>query len=820
MWQSYFLTGFRALFTNRIYAFINIAGLAVGIAAAALIFLYVRYESSYDAWLADSDRMYRLETKMLMMGSEPVTNGVGPRAAIAALPREFPQIEDVVGISLSRSVVTIDGEPRFAEIVRVDPNFFDFFKLPFVRGNKQTALRDPTGVVLTQKEATAYFGDANPIGRTIDIERKQEKSTLRVTGVIEDLPADSHLEFGLIARFNAAEADPAFVNNWGVMDTRVYAKLRPGADVGEINRRLPAFEKRNLGPMDEVFDYRLASVRGIHLAPPLMGEMRPGGDPVAVKAFSAIAALILLIACFNFTNLATAKASQRAREVGLRKVLGASRGQLIAQFMAESILLVAVATMIALALVEVVLPYFNRLLDLQMDVAYSGSGGLLLPALLLTLLVGAVSGFYPAIYLSHFQPAKVLRANAAPGASGSDRLRSALVIGQFAIAIGLIICAAIVHAQTSHARHADPGFRQQGLLALENVGLPQVQPAQQTLLREISSLSGVKAAALASNSPTASISMSSQVRRQGSSSEREPMDMASVDYGFMQTMGIAVIAGRDLAPRFGSDDASGKAMGGRPAIHSHAAGEAPPEPKHYNVLLNRAAVRQLGYENAEAAVGEQLSVGSDRSTIVGVVGDVHYRSLRDPAKATVYFRDDQRFNNIMIRFAAGDPAALRDAVASVWKKVAAGAPFDAEFVEDVLAEHYDADEVRARIFAIAALLAIVIACLGIFGLAAFTVERRKLEIAVRKVFGARDADIAKLMVWQFSRPVLLANLIAWPVAWWLMRDWLNAFSDRITLHPAWFLAAGALALIIAVCTVGGHALRVSRAHPIHALRYE
>jgi putative ABC transport system permease protein len=811
MWFNYLAAGLRTMRSNLLYSLINLVGLAVGIAAAILIFLYVRYETSYDRWIPDSDRIHQLQTRIKVMGPEPVDQATAPRIAAEAMARGFPQIEAMTAATRATAVVAVAREPVSKPILFTDPSFFDLFDLPFVRGDRRTALGDAASLVLTEKEAAGLFGASDPIGRTVDVESGGQKRALRVTGVLADLPGNSHLDVALIARFNPAEtvSGPAA---WGNFDSLVYARLKPGANGDEINSAMPAFEKRSLGPMDQAFDYRFAPIRHIHLAPPLQGAMRPAGDPLAVKAFAVIAALVLLIACFNFTNLSTAQASKRAREVGLRKVLGASRLQLIQQFMGEAILYAALGTVGGLALAELLLPFFNNLLDLELGLGYLSAGGILLPALGLTLLVGAISGTYPALYLSGFQPGRVLGASALAGSPGSGRLRQALVVAQFAVAIALMVCAAIVYAQTLYARDADPGFRPRGLLAVENLSVPGPVAAA-TLRDEVRNLPGVTRTALSGGSPTSRGYVTSGVRRPGAK-DVENLKIESIDFGLLPTMGIPVIAGRDFSPALAADTVP-------PAASFTNLTAAPPSAQdRFNILLNRAAVRRLGFRDASSAVGKEVILPQGRGDVVGIVGDVRYGSLRDPVEATLYLRDEVSFDHLLVRYADTDPAALSGAVKQVWRKVAGNVPFSARFVEDALAEHYEADAVRGQVFALAAALAVLIACLGLFGLAAFTVERRKLEIAIRKVFGARDRDIAALMVYQFSRPVLAANLIAWPVAWWLMRDWLNGFSERIALHPGWFIAAGALALAIAALTIFGHALRVSRMRPAMTLRNE
>lgn len=812
MWLNYLAVGFRTMRSSLLYTLINLFGLSIGIAAAVLIFLYVRYETGYDRWIPNSDRIHRLQTRIKVMGPEPIDSAQAPHVAAEALRRDLPEVETVTAATSGSSIVKIADEALERPILFADSNFFAFFDLPFVRGDRGAALNDPASLVLTQKEAISLFGASDPIGRTVELETDGRKRALRVTGVIADLPVNTNLNLALVARFEADGADPG-LPPWGAMDSFVFARLRPAAAVATVNARMPAFEKRNLGPFDQAFDYRLIPIRDIHLAPPVQGAMRPVGDPVAVKAFSVIAGLVLLIACFNFTNLTTARASRRAREVGLRKALGASRRQLLQQFMTESMSFAAVGTLGGLLLVELLLPWFNRLLGVELSLAYFGGAGILLPALGLTLLVGTISGFYPAVYLSGFQPGRVLRATASVGAFGSGRLRQGLVVAQFAVAIALTVCAGIVYTQTRFARHADPGFEPRGLLAIENLWMPGVSPSAGTLRDEIGKLSGVTRVSLAGGALAGGLRVAGGVRRPDAK-DTENMEMASIDFGALATIGIPLVAGRDFSPAMAADTV--------PEAASLASRSGLPAPSRtrFNVLLDRTAARRLGFGHPAKAIGQEVVMAQGRADIVGIVGDVRFGSLRDPPAATVYLRDEANFGSLLVRYDRTDPAALLRAVERIWRKVAADTPFKARFVEDGLARYYDADAVRGWVFAIAAALAVAIACLGLFGLVVFSVERRKLEIAIRKVFGARDREIAVLMVRQFARPVLAANLIAWPAAWWLMRDWLNGFSERITLHVGWFIAAGALALSIATLAVIGQALRVSRTRPAVTLRNE
>jgi putative ABC transport system permease protein len=527
----------------------------------------------------------------------------------------------------------------------------------------------------------------------------------------------------------------------------------------------------------------------------------------------------------NFTNLATARASQRAREVALRKVLGARRPQLIAQFLGESMLLAAIAGVIALALVELALPYFSAFLEADLDIHYLGSEGLLVPVFALILAVGLAGGLYPAFYLSRYQPASVLKANkSASDTPGSGRLRNVLVVAQFAISIGLIVCTIVVYHQTLFATRSSAGFDREGLIQLEGLRSIEFGAPRETLVRDIERIRGVTGASGTNIVPAGTQTLYTMVKVPGKA-EPEKIGWYSVQPDFFQTMRIPMLAGRPLSEAFARDKAY--IPGGNP--EDQAAAEAAARgiaSRGVNIVLNEAGARRLGFASASAAVGKSIGLslfgdelGIAQATIVGVAANSRFRSLREPIEPTIYY-DTGDYRRLMIRYENADPAKVRAEVEQVWKRLAPQVPVEADFTDVRLSELYESDARRGQTFAGFSLLAVVIACLGLFGLAAFTAERRTKEIGIRKVLGARVRDIVQLLAWQFSKPVVVANLVAWPVAWWVMRDWLNGFDARIDLGPGPFLLAAMLALGIAIATVAGHAIKVARLNPIHALRYE
>jgi putative ABC transport system permease protein len=834
MWRNYLTVGIRALAKNKTYAFINIFGLAIGLAACLMILLYVNYERSYDEWLPNSQNVYQVQSNW----SDPETGEqtAGQMSAYVTgrtLAQDFPQVERKVYALGASPVVLRDGEALTTEdVVMVDGPFFDVIRLPLVRGDSSTALTQAGTVVLSESEARRFFGDANPVGQTLTFVLKGQNVDHRVTGVMRDVPRNSHLRLNMVVRFDPASyyADnPDFLTQWGWQSGWNYVALRPGADIEAVRAGLPAWERRNIPDQSfgdrqvnqgDFAEWNLVNLRDVHLGSAQQGAMAPGNDERTILTFAVVAFLILGMACVNFTNLATARASQRAREVALRKVLGANRKQLVTQFMAESVLVASISMLLALALVELLLPLLAGFLDADLAMRYLGSGGMLLPIVTLVFLVGAVGGLYPAFYLSRFQPAQVLKANKSSAeAAGTGRLRSALVIGQFAVSIGLIICTAVVYAQTAFAQSADPGYRRQGILQVEGLGRRQLIGRGEAIAREVARVPGVAAVGRTGIGVATSNQTNTGVQVPG---REQPVGIGSyaVDDGFFRAMGIDFVAGRPLSGERPMDVDSRPAMPDPEADRALAA-------RGINVVVNELAARRLGFRDPRSAVGAQLRMflateeaGLVPITIVGVVRDTRFRSIREPIEPIVYRLATEGMGWLIVRYDTSDPNGVRDRVGAVWRRVAADVPYEAEFSEDVVAELYTAEQSRAKIFAGFALLAIVVACLGLFGLAAFTAERRTKEIGIRKVLGARSRDIVRLLAWQFSKPVIVANLIAWPVAWYVMRQWLNDFDTRIDLGPAPFVIAGLLALAIAIGTIAGHAIRVARANPIHALRYE
>ena len=830
MWRNYWTVAVRALAKSKTYSVINIAGLAIGMAACILILLYIRYEQSYDKWVPDVENTYQFQT----YGKNP-DDGQEFNIRMSSyvtkdrLKKDFPQVVSAAYIQDNEPVFLKDGQASATkDFMFTDDDFLKVVSLPLAAGTTLTA---PQTAVITQSEAIKRFGTDQVLSRTLTVISRGEKRDFKINGVLKDLPKNSHMKVNAIMRldyvtFNAT--GPQFLTCWGCQSGWVYLKVRPGSDVKAMQAQLPAWEKRNIPdePIGDIMynqgrdqDWNFVNLSDIHLGVAQDGAQTPGNDRRTITTFAIIALLILGMAVVNFTNLATARASQRAREVALRKVLGATRKQLIVQFVGESILISAASMLLALALVELLVKPFAAFLDAGLELDYLGTNGILLPAIALTLIVGIASGLYPAFFLSRFQPAQVLKANrSAAETPGSGRLRTALVVAQFAVSIGLIICTAVIYGQTVYARTVDPGFKRDHILQVDEMGRAQLWPLAEGIVQRVERIPGVTAAALTDIGVNTNNNNNNFIIPPGGS-KQVLIGQYNVGVGYLDAMGLKLLAGRWFDANRPVDDFTVP---------------YPPQPevekalhdRGMNVVINQYAAKKLGFSNPQDALGKVVRgemVGDDLGlmnvTIIGVVGDSRFRTVRTPIEPIMFHKVRAGPGWMMVRY-NGDPATVKAAIEREWKQVTNEVPFNAQFSEDVMQEAYEKEDARAQMFGAFSVLAVVIGCLGLFGLAAFTAERRTKEIGIRKVLGASTRDIVRLLVWQFSRPVIIANIIAWPIAWWLMRDWLNGFDQRIALTPLPFLVAAAVALGIAIATVVGHAVKVARSNPIHALRYE
>lgn len=799
---------YRSLTRHKLHAALNIGGLAVGIAVFLVLCLYVRFETSFDRWLPHHDEIYAVQTELHLPGSP--FNGAYP----VTMPGLFEQMrQDFPGLVGTRvrggkqgGSVIRENDAIGADVAQVDPSFFDVFDIPMVRGDGRRALADPSAALLSRSEAQRLFGDSDPIGRSITI-AVDSPQPYRIAGIFEDLPKTTDLQATILIPM-PLKPPPAVQwswYKWGMVDGATYLRLPDAMAARAFERKMPAFVRRHAGQdlgaePTKILSLSLRPITSLHLHP-TTGGAESNGRELTIVTLGMVGILTLLIAIINYVNLATAQSGLRAREVAMRKVLGANRAMLIRQFLGEAAAMATVASLLGMILAEVSLPVINAAGGLALRFPY----GLALPMLLvLVLVIALAAGFYPAVLLSRFPAAAVLASARAPGGGRSGtRAREALVVIQFGLAIAFLIGTVVLVAQTAHVRRSDLGFRRDGLLIVPSLADKRIFPDQaRPILAALRRVPGVVSVGASSSAPGMNNASLDVIERPGHPS----VTIGNIGVGpdFFRSYAPRLLAGRVFDDAHRTDDSSDwtRWKYGR------------------NVILNRKAVAQLGFRTPQEAIGKTVGQGNPR-TIIGVIDQLRFVSPRTAETATAYqYVRDVPFPAIAAIRYTGDTAAMLAQVRATWQRLSPQVPLVVETADQRLSDFYKADEQATRLFGIGAGLAVLIGCVGLWGLASFNTARRVREIGIRKTLGASSADIVKLLVGQFLRPVLIANVIAWPLAYVAMRTWLAGFEDRITLSPLYFVGASLLATAIAVLTVLGQALRASRAAPAWALRHD
>lgn len=827
MFQNYLNVAIRNLIKYRLYSLINVLGLAVGLAACVLITQFVRDEMSFDKHWEKADRIVRLQTRFNIPGREPLQAVTSMGIAKPFVENYFAtDVEKVTRFQPIEAVLKIDGRSHTDAVMFTDSETADIFDLPVLHGDLKATLADKSSIALSEEAAIRYFGRTAIVDEIITLTALDIKRDYRVGAVFADLPHNTVLEFEILTKIDEAdfENQPWLFNNWFSINAHMYIELKPESSLEKMASRLDAFANETIAipaalggdrPSSEFIVFSLMSIGDVQLNPIGIGEMKPTGDKTMVALFLTIAALILLIACINFMNLATAKSTQRAREVALRKVMGARRSQLIFQFLGESVLVALIGLLLGLVLVELFLPVYGNFLNRELAFSY-GDPVNLLTMIGLVLVVGVIGGAYPAVVLSRYVPAAVLKANKSTESSGSTMLRSGLVVFQFAISIALIVATTIVYAQMNFIQNMDLGYNKEKLLVINGTARQGIAEQQVALKAELERLPGVELSSYTQDAPLGLNESNISMEVPGSVSN-EPLliGVQTVDFDFLNTMQIPLIAGRDYDRQYERDTSPNRE------------GSSPEDVMESNLIINEAAAARFGFASAEDAIGKKVrqsggdQVASIDYTIIGVIPDINYQSVQSEIRPEVFINDPQNFLTMVLRY-SGDTEAVIEQTRAVWEGMAPDVPFQYSLIDEVLEQQLANEKNTANMLAVFSLLAVAVACLGLFGLASFTAERRTKEIGIRKVMGAGVVDIVRLLIWQFSKPVLLANLLAWPVAIYALNDWLQTFPyrvDSLWLLPS-CLVAGLIAMSIAWLTVGGNAARVARANPVKALRYE
>ncbi len=808
MLRNYLKTALRSLWKSKGFSAINIVGLAIGLATCLLILIFVMDELSYDRYNVKADRIYRLDGDIKFGGNHFIL-AVAPAPAGPAVRRDYPEVEKEVRFRGGGGRLVKKGDQNIQEdaMIFADSTIFDVFTLPMIAGDPHTALVNAHTVVITERVAKKYFDAVDVVGRTLMI---NDTIPYKVTGVIKDIPAQSHFHYDFF--LSMAELDEAKRNDeWLSNNFNTYIVLREGTDPKKFEAKLSQLIYKYIAPLlrqavnqsvEDFFkagnsvSFSLTPLTAIHLHSNKTAELDANGNIQYVYIFTAVALFILLIACVNFMNLSTARSSNRAKEVGIRKVLGSLRGNLISQFMLESILLSFISMLLAVGLAYLLLPVFNELSGKQMVIGLF-SRAWLVPALLgLVLIVGVLAGSYPAFFLSAFRPIAVLKGNVAAGFK-TGWLRNSLVVFQFGISIFLLVGTAVIYRQLGYIHNRALGFNREQVLIVDNTWHlgNDVRAFKQKLLK----LPGVGGATMTGFLPTSDSRNDDAIFLSPDLDTKKAISMQTwqVDENYIPVLGMKMAAGRNFSKEFLTD--------------SNAA------------IVNEAAVRLMqGVDPMRQNLYEMENIQTkklDKYHIVGVVKDFNFNSLREVVTPMVLFLHENR-GRLALRVNPANVPRLVGEIGDIWRQMAPSQPFSYTFMDDEFNNIYRTEQRMGGISLSFALLAIFIACLGLFGLAAYAAEQRTREIGIRKVLGASVGGIVSLLSRDFLRLVVVSAVIAFPLAWWAMHHWLQDFAYRITIGWEVFVLAGVAAMGIALMTVSFQAIRAALSNPVKSLRSE
>jgi putative ABC transport system permease protein len=803
MFKNYFKTAWRNLMKNKVFSFINIAGLSIGIAVSFVILMYVRDELSFDKFNVNANRIVRVIFKADINGGK-INESVAMAPVAQTMKNDFPEVEDATRIVNYGSPKISYKEKTFKDekVALVDPNFFSLFTLPMIEGTVKTALIQPNTIVLTKAAAQKYFGEENAIGKILSFNNNSE--IYKVTGVIENIPSNSHFHFDMFA--SLAGSKDAKSDSWMFGGYHTYLLLKPGTDIKQMEAKFPAMVAKYMGPQIQQqmglslaqfrtkgnsLGFTLQPLTSIHLHSTTNNEFEPGGNAGYVYIFGVIAIFMLLIASINFINLSTAGAAKRAKEVGVRKVIGSGRFQLIRQFLFESVLLTVLALIIAFVLVKLALPEFNNISGKHL--AFDAKP--MVALVVLGLLVGVAAGTYPAFYLSSFKPIVVLKGKLTAN-NKSFGLRSSLVVFQFFISVGLIISTIVVYQQMKFIENRNPGYNKEQVLTLP--GSYVLGNNEQVFKQEMLKDSRVVNATVSFYKPAGPSSYNNALAYpQGDENHLLNAVEYHVDEQYIPTMGMQMAAGRNFSKEFPTDSLA--------------------------LVINESSARALGWSDKNAVGKTIVRQNSVRGTnvpfqVIGVVKDFNFKSLHEsisPLFMTLYPE-----GGLIFKIKTTDVSGLLATMKKKWDAFNTGEPFTYSFLDDLFNKTYSAEQKTGTVLNIFSILIILVACMGLFGLVTYTAEQRTKEIGIRKVLGASVGQVTQMLSKEFLKLVLIASLIAFPVAWWAMNKWLQTFAYRINISWWVFAAAAFSAILIALVTVSFQAIKAGLANPVESLKSE
>jgi putative ABC transport system permease protein len=795
MFKNLFKIALRNILKDKVYSTINILGLTIGITCSLFLFMYILDELSYDRYNKNADNIYRIVSNI----KEPdnaFTWAVAQIPLAEELRNNYPEVENAVRFFNTSRTLYKNGDKQFYEedFYLADSTVFDMFTYEFINGNQTTALDAPFSIVLTESVAIKYFGKTDVLGESL---QNQQDEEFKITAVMKDVPHNSHYRFDALISRNTR---PQNQGNWGGFGVFTYIQLPAGYDLSKMYASFDKILKEKVNPIFEEYgikiQYELQKITDIHLYSKIQDEAEDGGDISYIYIFGAVAAFMLIIACINYMNLATARSANRAKEVGIRKVMGSQRRQLILQFVTESVVLALFSLVISLLLIYALLPAFNSLANKELPFSYITQTPVLTSLLLMIVVVGVVGGSYPAFYLSGFNPVNVLKGKLATK-GGNAVFRKTLVVLQFSISIFMLISTLIVFSQLDYLRNKDLGFDKSQVVRLD-LSRNMLQSAN-VLVSKLKQSSEVVAVGMADSSPGQGIGkLLMKVEDGDGKMVDRGIDLFQADYDFVTAMGMTIVQGRD----FSRDVASDTSLA---------------------VLVNEAMARRMSWSDPIGKKFEFLGgpPGTSERRVIGVVKDYHQNSLYDAIEPLMILLNDE-LNYIFVRTKQGDVRTSLTAVESMWKEVYPNNPFEYNFLDQDFNSQYRSDEKRSQIFTAFSALTIVIACLGLLGLAAFTTEQRTKEIGVRKVIGASVQGLVLLVSREFFVLVGIGLVIACPVAWYFTDGWLQNFAYRIELKDEWFtfVLSALIAIVITFATVGYHVVRRATANPVKSLRDE
>jgi len=798
MFSNYFRVALRNLRKHAVYSAINVLGLAIGMTCCLLIFLYVRHELSYDNYHGKADRIYRVVTD-IKTDTETIHADVSSDATGPHLQTGLPEVQEAVRLNY-RGFLFESGANKFQEgqVLIADANLFKVFDFPMVTGSPQTALQAPFSLVLTEKAAKKYFGSENPVGKTIKLDGKHAAT---VTALIRDVPENTNFKFDIVlsmATLKTQSFQPDLDEQWGSFGWHTYVLLPEGHNPKALEAKLPALLEKHAGKM--MREYKmfytlfLEPLRDVYLRSDRGAPEK--GSIANVYIFSVVAVFILLIACFNFTNLTIARATERAREVGVRKVIGAGRGQLTAQFLGESVLLSLLAFGLALVLSQLLLPVFNELAGKTISDTVVGRPGHWLLLLGLALGVGLLAGLYPAAVLSAFRPVAVLKGRFSGGPQGLA-LRKVLVVFQFTVSVALIAGTLVVYRQLNYMRSQPLGFNKAQTLVLRMNDREYIERHYETLKEQLAAVPGVQSVSASSATPGSGDynGAYTEIEKRDGGMQGANLSLYSVDYDYLSQYGIKVVAGRTFSKSFATDSTEA-------------------------LILNEAAAASLGYGDPAALVGKRFTQWGRKGQVIGVVSNFHLGSLHDSIAPLALRVAPGSFGLFSLRVKAGDEAGTVERVEKAWRTLVPQWPFEYFFLDEQFDRQYRAEERFGQLFLYFSSLAIFIACLGLLGLISYITVQRTKEIGVRKVLGASVGNIVLLLSRDFLWLVGVALVVAVPVSWYAMNRWLENFAYHTQVGWWIFALAGGLALLIALLTISFQAIKAALANPVNSLRSE